>query len=73
MTAERHYPSGSPEPTPIAIDRGRAAMLLGMSVDSFERYVQPEIPVIRRGRLRLFLIKDLREWAERNAQSVNDG
>jgi hypothetical protein len=47
--------------------------MLDVSVDSFERYVQPEIPAIRRGRLRLFLVKDLREWAERNAHSINHG
>ncbi len=37
----------------IALTREEAARALGMSVDSFERYVQSEVRLIRRGRLRL--------------------
>jgi len=43
-----------------------------MSIDSFERYVQPDLRAIRRGRLRLFLISDLRAWAEANAAHAID-
>jgi hypothetical protein len=39
-----------------------------MSIDSFERYVQPDLRVIRRGRLRLFTVAELERWANENAQ-----
>jgi hypothetical protein len=51
----------------IALTRSEAAAALGMSIDSFERYVQPELRVIRRGRMRLYLERDLEQWAEQNA------
>ena len=56
----------------IALTRAHAALALGMSIDSFERYVQPEIPAIRKGRLRLFRVSDLERWAATNASFVLD-
>lgn len=38
-----------------------------MSLDSFERYVQPEIKMVRRGRLVLIPTTELREWVEKTA------
>ena len=38
-----------------------------MSLNSFERHVQPELRVIRRGKLRLFPIRELERWLEANA------
>lgn len=43
----------------LALNRQEAALCLGISMDSFERYVQPELRVVRRGRLRLFPVTDL--------------
>ena len=43
---------------------------MGMSLDSFERYCQGEIPCIRRGRLRLYPLRELERWLERNAERV---
>jgi hypothetical protein len=45
-------------------------MSLGMSLDSFERHVQPELRLIRRGKLRLVPIAELERWADENAESV---
>ena len=53
---------------PIAVTKPQAAAALSMSVDSFERYVQPDLRVIRRGRLRLFTVAELERWANENAQ-----
>jgi hypothetical protein len=39
-----------------------------MSLDSFERFVQPEIRLIRRGRLRLVPLTELERWTEANAE-----
>jgi hypothetical protein len=53
---------------PIAVTREKAAEMVGMSVDSFERYVQPEIRLIRKGKLRLVPVDELRRWCEANAE-----
>jgi len=41
-----------------------------MSINSFERHVQPELRVIRRGKLRLFPIRELERWLDENADRV---
>jgi hypothetical protein len=53
---------------PVAVSREDAARALGMSVDSFERFVQPEVRLIRKGRLRLVPVAELERWAEANAE-----
>jgi hypothetical protein len=52
----------------VALTREEAAASLGMSVDSFERHVQPTVRVIRRGRLRLVAVTELERWAEEHAE-----
>lgn len=52
----------------IALTRAEAAEALGMSLDSFERHTQPELRLVRRGRLRLVPIRELERWLERNAE-----
>ena len=53
----------------IALTREEAAAALGMgSVDSFERYVQPHVRMIRRGRLRLVPVRELERWAAEAAE-----
>jgi hypothetical protein len=41
-----------------------------MSLDSFERNVQPELRLIRRRKLRLVPVAELERWANENAESV---
>ncbi len=53
---------------PIALAKPDAASVLGMSIDSFERYVMGHVRCIRRGRLRLFPVEELRRWADENAE-----
>ena len=43
---------------------------MGMSVDSFERHVQPDLRLIRRGKLRLVPVSELERWADRAAERV---
>jgi excisionase family DNA binding protein len=57
----------SDRPLKLTVQKQEAAELLGMSVDSFERHVQDELPVIRRGKMRLFRVRDLEQWADENA------
>ena len=54
--------------TPIVLSKPQAAAALSMSVDSFERHVQADLRVIRRGRLRLYPVTELERWANDNAE-----
>ncbi len=49
----------------LALQKPEAAEALSTSVDSFERYVQDEVRVIRRGRLRLYPVAELERWSRR--------
>ena len=51
----------------IALRVEEAAAALGMSRDSFDRYVMPDVRVIRRGRLILVPVSELHRWCERMA------
>jgi hypothetical protein len=62
----------SPVPR-VALTRREAAAALGISVDSFERHVQPELRLIRRGRMRLVPVSELERWASENATLTLDG
>lgn len=52
----------------LALPRAEAAAALGMSLDSFERYVQAEVRLVRRGRMRLVPISELKRWLTENAE-----
>ena len=56
------------KPTRLALTRAEAAAAIGVSVDSFERYVQPELRLVRAGRLRLVPVSELERWLDRNAE-----
>jgi excisionase family DNA binding protein len=51
----------------LALTRAEAAEALGMSVDSFERYVQGQVRLVRLGRLVLVPVSELERWLEANA------
>jgi hypothetical protein len=49
----------------VALSRQEAASSLGMSLDSFERHVQPELRLIRRDKLRLVPLAEPERWLVR--------
>jgi len=51
----------------LALTPAEAATSLGISRDSFDRYVLPEVRAVRRGRLVLIPLKELERWVERSA------
>lgn len=57
----------------VALTREEAAAAVSMSLDSFERYVQPHIQMVRRGRLRLVPVSELSRWVEENAERTLAG
>ena len=54
----------------LALTKSQAAYALAMSVDSFERHVLPDVRCVRKGRLRLYPIRELEAWLERNAEPI---
>jgi hypothetical protein len=51
---------------PILVTPDEAARLLSMSRNSWDRYVRPEVRLVRRGRLVLVRTKELERWATQN-------
>ena len=51
----------------LALTKAEAADALGMSINSFERHVQPELRLVRRGKLRVIPISEIERWLESNA------
>lgn len=51
----------------ILVPRRDAARLMGMSLSSFERHCQPQLRLVRRGRLVLVPVRELERWAAANA------
>lgn len=54
----------------VVLTRQEAAAALGISLDSFERHVQPDLKVIRRGSLRLIAVQELEQWAQDAGEMV---
>jgi hypothetical protein len=52
----------------VALTREDAAASIAMSLDSFERYVQPSIRMLRLGTLRLVPVSELERWCDANAE-----
>lgn len=51
----------------LALSKREAAAALGCSVNHFERHVQPSLRVVYSGRRRLFPVRELEAWLEREA------
>jgi hypothetical protein len=52
----------------VALTREEAAAALGMSLDSFERHVQPGLRMLWLGRMRLVPVSELHSFCERQAR-----
>lgn len=57
----------------LALRKEEAAAALGVSDESFDRYVRPSLPVVRLGTLRLYPVLALEAWlAERASAPADD-
>ncbi len=54
----------------LALKREEAAASLGMSLDSFERHVQPTLRLVRAGSIRLVPVSELSRWLDAHAEHV---
>jgi hypothetical protein len=52
----------------VTLTKADAAVALGISIDSLERYALPSLRVIRRGKQVLLPVEELRRWAHDNAE-----
>jgi hypothetical protein len=52
----------------LAVQHKDAPALLGLGKTSFEKYVVPEVACVRLGSMRLYPVKELEYWLERNAE-----
>jgi excisionase family DNA binding protein len=65
---DRLRPSARARQVPrLALSKAEAAASLGISVDHFERHVQPELRIVYRGRRRLIPVRELEKWLEQEA------
>lgn len=68
-------PNDNRRPTPprVTLTKQEAADCLGMSEDSFDRYVRPCVRVVRCGRHVLIPLKELERWADDTAEFAHEG
>ena len=59
--------NGRPGVPRLALRPAEAAEALGLSRDSFDRYVAPEVRWTRRGRLKLVAVSELENWLSRSS------
>lgn len=52
----------------LALSRAEAAEAIGMSLNSFERHVQPSLRMVRLGRMRLVPVSELQRWLDEHAE-----
>lgn len=57
----------STKPARLALSKPEAATALGVSVDTLERHIMPEIRVVRRSRLVLIPVAEIERWLDRSA------
>lgn len=71
MAPSMSRPAIEVAPVPrLALTREEAAAAIGMSLDSFERHVQPTMRIVRAGRLRLVPVAELERWLAEHAATA---
>lgn len=56
----------------IALRRAEAAASLGLSVETFDSHVRPNVPAVRAGSVTTYPVAGLTAWADRNASVIAD-
>lgn len=59
----------SPVPR-VALTRAEAAAAIGVSLTTFESHVQPDLRLVRIGRVRLVPVEELERWTRETAERV---
>lgn len=56
----------------LALRKPEAAAALGISDESFDRYVRPSLPVVYLGSIRVYPVRAIEQWLERERSSPMD-
>jgi hypothetical protein len=57
------------EPSPrLALNKTEAARALGVSVDFFDEHIEHELRYVRRGRRRLYPLREIARWLDEAAE-----
>lgn len=62
--------SGKMSLDPLALRVGDAAKVLGMSTESFERYVESKVKILRLGKMKLVAVAELERFLEEEAYLI---
>jgi len=54
----------------VALTREEAAASIGVSLTTFEQHVQPDLRLVRIGRVRLVPVEELERWTRETAERV---
>jgi hypothetical protein len=65
---EGAQPAGTAANGKLALTRTEAAKALGMGGTSFDKHVRPHVRAVRRGKLRLYPVDELKRWLEENSE-----
>jgi hypothetical protein len=65
--------TAAPSTRKLLVNRRDAARMLGMSVDSFRRHVEPDCRIVRVGSMRLIPVRELEVWIENHAAQLPEG
>ena len=57
-------PMAAAVPSRMLLTRREAAAVLGVGLRHFQRHVQPFVPCVYSGQLRLYRPRDLEQWVE---------
>jgi hypothetical protein len=57
----------------LAVNKTEAARVIGVSVDFFDEHVAHELKCVRRGRRRLYAVKELQRWLDESAELAGRG
>jgi hypothetical protein len=68
-TTGAHCGNGSSVPR-VTLTRIETARCLGVSIDFFNEHIEHELRSIRRGRVKLYPVSDLKRWIEESASRV---
>jgi len=56
----------------MALTRTEAAAALGVGLTTFKEQIQPQLRIVRRGKVRLIPVSELERWLRENAEPVID-
>jgi hypothetical protein len=63
-------PPGEASFRPLALRIGDAAEAFGISVESFERYVESKVKILRLGKMKLVAVAELERFLEEEAYVI---